>query len=102
MGGSSVSAKVHCMISLGSFSQERVVVLTVADDHQLTALVPRTAVRAEREPEEAEWLDAELMVSVLESVNGTTLIALPGEALSGGSRYRIPTERLEFERNGDS
>jgi hypothetical protein len=97
MGGEPLSASVRCVISLGTFSRERVVVLALPNERKLAALVDRSAVSSEREPQESEWLEGRLRVTVLESQNGSTLIGLPGDSVSGGSRYRIPTATLEFQ-----
>jgi hypothetical protein len=102
MGSRPISALIECSVALGTFSQERVVIVRVSDGREVAAIVSCAAVSADREPHEEEWLPGRLRVAVLESNNGSTLVGLPGEAVAGGSRYRIPTRRLEFEPNGDT
>jgi hypothetical protein len=86
---------VNCLVALGTFSNERIVTLVMADGKKVTAFVDKRDILVTREPKEGEEVPGKLFISVIESKGNKVLIDLPQATISNGTRLYVAKPTLE-------
>ena len=93
--GKPTTVLIGCMVSLGMFSSERIIEITLPDGRKISAFVDKQDVITEQEPTPAGPVRGQVRVSVVEEREDSVIIDLPQPSMTEGPRLIVPKTLLE-------
>lgn len=91
--------RVPCQVSLGMFSTEREVRIDLPSGREVSALVDKSQVITEKEPDPGTSVPGFVRVSIVSYLDHSVTIDLPQGGLGNGSRFIVPRSFLKYGRS---
>lgn len=85
---------ISCKVSLGLFSDERAVSISLAADKKVSAIINKRQITVDHEPKEGEEVNGRVEVTLVQDNGDSVIVDLPQPGLTEGPRLVVPKSLL--------
>lgn len=86
---------IGCKVSLGTFSNERGVLVELPDGNTVSTIVDKRDVFVDKDPPPGGEVKGRVKVFIVGPMKDSVIVDLPQPGLTGGTRLRIPKAFLK-------